>query len=892
MKNRKVTEARFPTSFPVAAFDLGLDVQRWMGKEGLQYYHSVECDVWVLPDVNKDTVKRMSILRGERFRVVESEVPAMVFGAVSMGRLEEKNQPMEMPGLSQLDWDKIELRLEEQLAAARLAGMSKKGLARGRELLMKKAREVWRIKLQKGDVSSLPPLKLELATGEFKLPKPYQRRYSPSEMDWWSVNVKRLVDAGIVRPSAARELSPSNLVAKLKDGKVLTNAFRMVVDERSLNKVLRDIHFPIPKLDEVVHQLVGATCFAKADNTDGYWQCALDEASIPLTAFSCPLGAFEHLRVPMGCKVSAAHFQRCMQGVLRDMLFKSVLQYIDDTLIYAKTEDELLDALEQYFGLLLRWNVKLHPGKFVFFAKELEWGGKTLSAAGLGPTQGRLDAVKGMAAPQTLDELMHFIYGVAWFRGHLPYFAEAAAPLYDLWNSALAPYKRKTSQNARKVALKDLPGWKGGGQAVFDSVKELMADAIKTAYFDPELQTCVFTDTIDEFWCLVITQCKPGTEKLPWDQQVGKHRPLVIESGRFRHAQLRWSTVEKEGFVIAVKALDYSHWLNGGHLPCKIFTDHRNLLALFDDEARPPTCSKSNRDKLTRWGLRMHGLNYTIHHIDGKNNHLADLGSRWGNRFARRRLEAQEAGQMGTMGMKRGLRGGPCPLLHCFTCGHGGRRSGYGAALKRVLRSPHPKVSDAVQGPDLDLKERLVMPSEMRLANRASLKASQDQYGKERPEGLKLSEEEPQLWVNVDGAVWVPKGDRPMQRALYVLAHQGISGHRGKDATLKRLAEEVFWPGMEDDVSHWRKHCLQCLKMTNGEFVARPLGTQLVAEYPGEVLMSDYIKMGSSRSGFEYVLMLVDKFSRFVMFIPCAVATAVISARGIMLWASVLGLPL
>ena len=60
-----------------------------------------------------------------------------------------------------------------------------------------------------------------------------------------------------------------------------------------------------------------------------------------------------------------------------------------------------------------------------------------------------------------------------------------------------------------------------------------MCDTVTTAYFDPGLQTCVFTDASDEFWCLVITQCNPGVEKLPWDEQVGKHRPLVIETGRF-----------------------------------------------------------------------------------------------------------------------------------------------------------------------------------------------------------------------------------------------------------------------------------------------------------------------------------------------------------------------
>ena len=46
-----------------------------------------------------------------------------------------------------------------------------------------------------------------------------------------------------------------------------------------------------------------------------------------------------------------------------------------------------------------------------------------------------------------------------------------------------------------------------------------------------------------------------------------------------------------------------------------------------------------------------------------------------------------------------------------------------------------------------------------------------------------------------------------------------------------------------------------------------------------------------SRTGLNYVLMLVDKFSRFVLFIPTVSATAVEAARAILLWASTLGLP-
>ena len=160
-----------------------------------------------------------------------------------------------------------------------------------------------------------------------------------------------------------------------------------------------------------------------------------------------------------------------------------------------------------------------------------------------------------------------------------------------------------------------------------------------------------------------------------------------------------------------------------------------------------------------------------------------------------------------------------------------------------------------------------------------------------RPTNVKLDAEQPALWRYPSGQVWVPKPDRAMQKALYALAHQGISGHRGRDTTMARLEVEVKWDGMRKDVEAWRKLCLQCLKLAEGDMVPRPLTSQILVECPGEVLMTDYMKLGASRTGLNYILMLVDKFTRFVLFVPTVAATAIEAARTILLWASMFGLP-
>ena len=164
------------------------------------------------------------------------------------------------------------------------------------------------------------------------------------------------------------------------------------------------------------------------------------------------------------------------------------------------------------------------------------------------------------------------------------------------------------------------------------------------------------------------------------------------------------------------------------------------------------------------------------------------------------------------------------------------------------------------------------MPSAKTLVDREVLQRRQQCSKGQRPDGLTLSEEKPQLWQNQEGKVWVPDEDTELQTWLYALAHQGISGHRGAKVTLALLQQEVFWGSMEEDVGKWRSRCLQCIKQANGDIVPRPLGSQLVAERPGEILMLDYIKLGPNRTGLYGALMMVDRFARFAWFVPAAVS--------------------
>ena len=79
-----------------------------------------------------------------------------------------------------------------------------------------------------------------------------------------------------------------------------SGAVRICVDLKPLNEsVLREVH-PMPKVDETLASLAGATVFSKLDANSGFWQIPLAEASRPLTTFITPFGRFCFNKLPFG----------------------------------------------------------------------------------------------------------------------------------------------------------------------------------------------------------------------------------------------------------------------------------------------------------------------------------------------------------------------------------------------------------------------------------------------------------------------------------------------------------------------------------------------------------------------------------------------------------------
>ena len=292
-------------------------------------------------------------------------------------------------------------------------------------------------------------------------------------------------------------------------------------------------------------------------------------------------------------------------------------------------------------------------------------------------------------------------------------------------------------------------------------------------------------------------------------------------------------------------------------------------------------------------------LRYDIYHIDGRENRLADLGTRWGNRFARTRMEDGLGGGIAPLRLLRTFVkpvsrscsratcrhvSGPIPTTYC-------RPVDDDPAAKRAFWTPEPATNKQVVRPDRDVDSKKMLPVDLLSMNRGVLVSAQKHWAKSRPKDLKRGKGPRGLWKNKAGAVWVPDEAKREQHLLYAVAHQGASGHRGREATLKALTDAVFWSSMNADVRDWHGHCLQCIKLSDGNMIPRPLGETLVAERPGEVLMLDYIDMGEESDGMRYCLMCADKFGRLLELDPAASPTGVKATQAVLQWSSRFGLP-
>ncbi|TYK18857.1 ty3-gypsy retrotransposon protein [Cucumis melo var. makuwa] len=203
---------------------------------------------------------------------------------------------------------------------------------------------------------------------------------------------------------------------ELKELKKKDGSMRLCIDYRELNKVTVKNRYPLSRIDDLFDQLQGATVFSKIDLRSGYHQLRIRDSDIPKTAFRSRYGHYEFIVMSFGLTNAPAVFMDSMNRVFKDFLDSFVIVFIDDILIYFKTEAEHEEHLHQVLETLRANKMYAKFSKCEFWLKKVTFLAHVVSSEKVSVDPAKIEAVTSWPRPSTVSEIRSFLGLAGYYR--------------------------------------------------------------------------------------------------------------------------------------------------------------------------------------------------------------------------------------------------------------------------------------------------------------------------------------------------------------------------------------------------------------------------------------------------------------------------------------------
>lgn len=406
------------------------------------------------------------------------------------------------------------------------------------------------------------------------------RRASPAMRAKINEKVQDLLARNIIRPTLSEYAAPIVMVQQGSD-------WRLCIDYRELNNCSKLMVFPLPNIKATLERLRGKKIFGTFDLRSGYHQLPVHPDSIPLTGFVTPDGHYEFLRLPFGLKSAPAYFQCVMSEILSGLIGIAVEVFIDDLIVYAETPEAFLKNLRLVFERFRKHNLRFRASKCKIGCSKVVYLGHVVDGHGISLSEERKQGLLTMKAPSCTAQVRSFLGLANYMRAFVQNFSILIKPLSRLCSP--------------KISFQ----WTSVEQDAFEQIKAAIVDAPVLHHLDYSKEIILRTDA---------SSLGVGGVLL---QRVGNQEHYVCYLSRaFNETEKKWSTVEQEGFAIYYCVTQCESYLLGHHFILE--TDHENLLRL----------SKLSAPKIVRWRMALSIYNFTVLHIPGKQNIVADCLSR------------------------------------------------------------------------------------------------------------------------------------------------------------------------------------------------------------------------------------------------------------------------
>ncbi|KAL0559098.1 hypothetical protein IC582_003688 [Cucumis melo] len=433
------------------------------------------------------------------------------------------------------------------------------------------------------ELPGLPPHRevefaIELEPGTVPISRaPY--RMAPAELKELKVQLQELLDKGFIRPSVSPWGAPV-LFVKKKDG-----SMRLCIDYRELNKVTVKNRYPLPRIDDLFDQLQGATVFSKIDLRSGYHQLRIKDEDVPKTAFRSRYGHYEFIVMSFGLTNAPAVFMDLMNRVFREFLNTFVIVFIDDILIYSKTEAEHERHLRMVLQTLRDNKLYAKFSKCKFWLKQVSFLGHVVSKAGVSVDPAKIEAVTGWTRPSTVSEVRSFLGLAGYYRRFVENFSRIATPLTQLTRKG-APFV-----------------WSKACEDSFQNLKQKLVTAPVLTVPDGSGSFVIYSDASKKgLGCVLMQQGKV----------------VAYASRQLKSHEQNYPTHDLELAAVVFALKIWRHYLYGEKI--QIFTDHKSLKYFFT--------KKELNMRQRRWLELVKDYDCEILYHPGKANVVADALSR------------------------------------------------------------------------------------------------------------------------------------------------------------------------------------------------------------------------------------------------------------------------
>ena len=253
-----------------------------------------------------------------------------------------------------------------------------------------------------------------------------------------------LLDKGFIVPSESLWASPIVTVRK-PNGKI-----RLCVDFKRINAITKPALFFMPRVEEIVEDVVQSKFISTMDLAKSYYQVLMEPKDQEMTAFVCHAGHFQFTRMPFGVRNAPSMFQKLMDKVLKAV--KGYAQaYIDDIVVFSSSWEDHVRHVRQVLKLLKQAGLTVNPEKCRWGGTKLRFLGHIVGNGALAIPEDRAKAIELYVRPYTKRGLRTFLGSVSYYRKFIDKLAEQTTILTPA-TSKLAPQKVKWTK-CREVAF-------------------------------------------------------------------------------------------------------------------------------------------------------------------------------------------------------------------------------------------------------------------------------------------------------------------------------------------------------------------------------------------------------------------------------------------------------